>query len=301
VADAWGRPSGLFGARTQAARAGGWRALIGVALLGLLLVAAGCGTRRGAAGRRAASDPNVVVVYVSCGLASVIEAARVKFEAENKGRFVEIETGEPLALMRKLQEGAKADVFVCLGEAEIGALERDGILEKSSRGEIGKYSLVLATPSAKPAIADCQDLDSPKVEAVVMPAPGFDSLGTYAKRELERLKLWLPIQSKLHVHDTPLKALQALAAGKADVGVLFDPCPLLNMADKVPAHSVTQGPALSQKNAKPTAITIGVHKRSPKALLAHHFATLLGSERMKPDLAAAGVPMEAQESGEPGP
>jgi molybdate transport system substrate-binding protein len=272
--------------------------LVSLVLLAAALLA-GCAQRR-APRQRAASDPNVVVIYAACGLGPALEAVRAKFETENPGKSVQIEADEPLTLMRKLEEGEKADIFIALGDSEIGVLEREGILNPSTRRDLGEYRVVLATPAGKPALSDCRELTSPNVKRMVMPTAGFASLGSYAKRDLERLKLWLPIQPKLQLQDTPLKALRALAEGKADAGVIFDPCPVLRIPGKVAAGSVRAGAQLSQEGAKPVTIKLGLHRQSSRTQLAQHFVSLLRSERAKADLAAAGVPMgtEGSESGE---
>jgi molybdate transport system substrate-binding protein len=280
-------------------RGGLTRALV-LGLLGSLMLA-GCARTKPSTSQAPAAEPNVLVAYTSCALVPAIEGVRARFEAANPGKTVKIEGGEPVALVHKLEGGASADLFICLGRSEFGLLEREGLLESSSRRELGNYKIVLAIPEKKPPLASAKDLTSARVRSIVMAAPGVTSLGTDGKHALDRLGLWSHLQDKLVLRATPLEAAQSLAKGEADAGILYDPCPLLGLPEKIPPHAVTLGPSLSAPGERPVCIEIGVQKRSQKWGLAQQFIAFLRGPQARADLAAAGIPVEEKPGGEPAP
>jgi molybdate transport system substrate-binding protein len=265
-------------------------------LLASLMLASGCGWETGgAAGRRVRRNPNVLVVYAACGLAPVVEVAQARFEADNRGKSVRVTVGEPSVLAREIAEGAVPDVFICLGDAEIGLLEREGLMDASTAKTVGYYRLVIATPGASPPpIAGYQYLTSPEAKRVVIAAPGTTSAGTYAKAALERMGLWDALQEKLMVRATPREVVETLARGEAEAGLILDPCPLLSTPDAVPAGSVQVAASLTPDPDRFIRAHIGIHKRSPNALLAGRFVRLLTSDELQPELAAAGLPTDSE-------
>jgi molybdate transport system substrate-binding protein len=249
--------------------------LIGIALL------SGCAREGAFRGRRVTRDPNAIVVFAACAMAPAVEAAAARFEEENPGRSVAMETGEPEALMREIADGAVPDIFICLGDAEISFLEREGLLDPSLHQSVGEFSLVVAVPREREGtITTYRDLTSSEVRRVAMAAPGSTSLGTDGKKALERLGLWEDLQDKLVLTETPRAAVEALAEGEADVGVIVDPCPLLTFVETELRESVIPAAALAQESERAVRVHIGTHKRSPNALLAQRLVRVLTQEEL---------------------
>ena len=276
----------------EARRAG--RALA-LALLGALC-AGGCARHGGRKQEVVSRDPNVLVAYVACSLVPAMEVAGDRFEAENAGKSVKIEGDEPLKLVARIEKGEAPDVLVCLGEAEIGVLEREGLLDRASRQAIGSMELAIAVPASSAiAIASFRDLASRRVGSVTMPPPGITSLGTDGKEALEREGIWGKLQEKLVLQKAPLAALKMLAEGKADSGVIYDPCPRLALPDEIPPDSVKVAARLPGGEGRALRVYAVAHKRSPNALLGQRFLRLLNSKEMRPALAEAGLPGAGEE------
>jgi molybdate transport system substrate-binding protein len=263
-------------------------------LLGVLVLAAGCARARKPAQSAASGDANTLTAYVACALVPVIESAAAKFTAANPGKRLKIESGEPAALVQKIEGGATPDLFICIGESEFGMLERDGLFDGSMRRSIGSLTLTLARPASSPPIAKPEDLASDSIKSIAIPLSGVTSLGTEAKHALERLGLWSKAQNKLALRRSGSEALSALAKGEASVGVIYDPCPLLKLPGKVDAKSIALGPSIGYPSERPASVQLGIHRSSPRTALAQEFIGFVRSSAMKADLAAAGIPVSAE-------
>jgi ABC-type molybdate transport system substrate-binding protein len=221
-------------------------------------------------------DPNHLVVYCSCALLPLVEAAREEFISANPTKSLEIASDDPRGLVQRLSDGEVPDIFVCLGETEIGDLERDGHLDRGSRRSFGMLVPVIAVPQGNPAaVGSPDDLLLERVKRIAIAAPGMTSMGTDAKHELERAQLWSRLQDKLAVKTTSVAVLEAISAGEVEAGIVYDPCPRLNVGEDIPLDSLLPATPLAAAADRPARIYAEVHKRSPNALLAQRFLRIL--------------------------
>jgi ABC-type molybdate transport system substrate-binding protein len=272
------------------------RRMLALTTFAIILVA-GCGRetvpRRGPVKR----DPNLLVVYCSCALLPLVEAARDEFISANPTKSLEITSGEPLSLAQRLRDGEVPDIFICLGETEIGVLEREGHLDRSSRRSSGTLVPVIVVPQGNPAqITGPDDLLLERVRTIAVAAPGMTSIGTDAKHELERAELWSKLQDKLSVKKTALEALQAVSAGDADAAFIYDPCPRLALGDDIPPDSLSAVTPLAVAADRPGRIYAEIHKRSPNGLLAQRFLRILEDRGLTgPEAEAPETPVETEQ------
>jgi len=265
-----------------------WKTLA-PALVGAVVLVAGCARPMSPGRQPAPGDPNVLTVYVACAFVPAVEAVRGKFEAANAGKSVKVDGGAPDTLVKKIEDGATPDVLILLGEAEFGLLEREGFMDPSLRKGVGAFKAVLATPASKPAVSGISALTSDAVKSIAMPTSGTTSLGTDAEHSLARLGVWTKIQNKLVIHPRQSDTMAVLAKGEADVGVMYDPCPYLRLEGKVPTGSVKPGGALNQSSTRVTRLQMGIHKKSPRAGLARRFIEFVSSNESQVDLAAGSA------------
>ncbi len=260
-------------------------ALLGVALVG------GCARDSTDPNAPVSRDPNVIVAYVACGIAPAIQIAKESFEAANTGKSVRMEVGQPPELVARIEQGAVPDIIICPGDSEIGMLERARLLDPAAGATIGYCRVAIATPTARPvSLSHPEDLAGDEVESIAMATPGINSIGTDGKHALERIGVWDRVQNKLVLFSTPLEAVTAVAEGEADVGIIFDPCPVLQLPDLVPPDSVTVVATLSPGEQRSVKIRLGVHRRSPNQLLVRRFVEVINSEELRPELAEVGLP-----------
>ncbi len=239
---------------------------------------AGCSGPAGPSAKKVKRDPNLLLIYTACSLAPTVEAARDQFVAANAGKSVEIQTADPQALMKRIEEGEVPDILVCVGDAEIGMMERAGYLDGGSRTAIGALRLAIAVPRGNPAqISTPSDLASDRIRTIAMSTPGVTSLGANGKHELERSGLWDKIQAKLLLQETADSALEKLAKGEVQAAIIYDPCPRL-AASEGPGKALEIACSLSTAEEPVSRAYAVVHKRSPNALLAQRLLRILAEQ-----------------------
>jgi len=243
-------------------------------------------------------DRNVVVVYAACALLPTIEAAAERFQVARAGKSVEIKIGAPGELAELIERGHVPDLLVCIGDAEIGMLEREGLMARTPVEAPMEFRLVIAVPAEVETlrIRSYRDLVSRRVQTVAMPSPGITSLGSDAAEALKRLEVWDELQERLKITETPLEALELAAAGEVDAVIIYQPCLALALASRLSPDSIVVVSPLEPDSERRTSIHAGVHKSSPNAPLAKLFLRYLklGSGTAE-EAEGAGEAEEAEE------
>jgi ABC-type molybdate transport system substrate-binding protein len=81
-----------------------------------------------------------------------------------------------------------------------------------------------------------------------------------------------------------------------DAGIIYDPCPLLQSSDWVPADSLVVAVPLEPESNRQVRIHAALHKRSPNPALARQFMAVLMSADLGPGEAAAPPAEEEAET-----
>jgi molybdate transport system substrate-binding protein len=264
----------------------------------LLVVAAGCASKPEPGKARVKRDPNLLVIYAACSLKPTLESAQAEFSARNSGKSVDLDFDEPAKLAKRIESGAVPDIVVFPGEAEIRALEAEGLLDGASRQAFGTMRLAIMVPKGNPAhIRQPQDLLNQRVKTIAIGVPGLTSVGTGAKSELERRKLWARLQEKLSYKPTPLETLKALSKGQADAAVLFEPCLRLGVGGDIAADSVEVVSVLTAEGEREERIFAVEHRESPNRLLAQRFFSVLSDQQHAAPAPVANGPSPQREKG----
>jgi ABC-type molybdate transport system substrate-binding protein len=244
-------------------------------------------------------DPNLLVVYGVCALEQMLESARQEFERESSGKSANLTILQPAEIVARIEGGDVPDLVVLVGEAELTQLEQGGFLDRGSRQSMGGLALAIAAPRGNPSgVRGPEDLARVRLGGISTALAGMTSLGTSAKRELERTGLWDSLQEKLTVTVTSFDTLRAVADGEAEAGILYDPCPRLLTGNEFPPEAVEFVSPLTASGAnRVTRIHAEAHKRSPNALLAQRFLRLLMAQEVTSSApATAEVPEDEAEA-----
>jgi len=245
-----------------------------------LVIAAGCASKPEPGKAKVNRDPNLLVIYGACSLKPTLESAQAEFSTRNSGKSVDLDLDEPAKLAKRIESGAVPDIVVFLGDAEIGALEGEGLLDSASRQAFGAMRVAIMVPKGNPAqIRQPEDLRNRRVKTIAIPTPGLTSAGTDAKRELERRRLWANLQERMSFKPTPLEALRAVSKGEADAAVLYEPCLRLAVGGDIAADSVEVASVLTSQGEREARIYAVEHKDSPNRLLSQRFFSVLSDQQ----------------------
>jgi molybdate transport system substrate-binding protein len=125
-------------------------------------------------------------------------------------------------LAMQIREGAPVDVFVSADELRMDALDRAGLIVRSTRRSILSNVLVVVVPiDSRLAIPSVQTLNTPAVGRLAVADPQRVPAGTYAMRYLERLRLWEGIAPKTIPTENVRATLAAVESGNVDAGIVY--------------------------------------------------------------------------------
>jgi molybdate transport system substrate-binding protein len=209
-----------------------------------------------------------LTVFAAASLSDALQALAPAYTAET-GDTLRFSFGASNILARQLQAGAPADVFFSADEARMDQLARADLLLPETRRTLLSNTLVLIVPAEDGlALAAPADLATPRVTRLALAEPHTVPAGLYAKAWLEQLGLWPALQPKVIPTENVRACLATVAAGNAEVGIVYRSDALSSPSVKI-AYEVprAEGPAI--------AYPIAVLRRSPEALAAARFCAYL--------------------------
>lgn len=204
-------------------------------VLPAIILAAGCG-KSGTGSSPAGAIPankmqaakssltGEVLIWVPCGIAGPYGEIKKLFEERNPGLKVTQEMANIDVQTKKLADGKGApDCWISLGDRELQTVAAKGMID----GEpvtYGYNSIAFLVTKDNPSGLDAvEGLTNPKIKTIALPTED-NSSGYYGKQAFVKSGVWDKIQDKLWITEEPSMVKTQLAAGKADVGVVYYPC-----------------------------------------------------------------------------
>lgn len=179
------------------------------------LLAASCG------GGPEGGGQTTLLVSAAVSLTEALESIARQYEAASRVK-IRLNNGPSNALARQIIEGAAVDVFISADETQMDLVARADRLEPGTRVDLVSNRLVLVVPRRTAGgISGPADLLSPQVRRVALGDPQGVPVGVYARRYLESIELWTPLQSRLVPMSSARAVLSAVAGGDADAGFVY--------------------------------------------------------------------------------
>lgn len=181
----------------------------------------------------------VLALVAACGIGDVARAQELTFSVaismkdatEDLGRrFTQNHPGVVLRynfgasgeLQKQIEAGAPIDLFVSAAQRQMDELAKKGLIVAGSRRVFARNVLTVIKPAdstidvAKPA-----DLADPRVSRIVIGNPKTVPVGQYAEESLRALGLWDKLQPKLVLAENVRQALDYVARGEVDAGIVY--------------------------------------------------------------------------------
>ena len=186
------------------------RLIAGVALLGVLLTVA------------PRSDAQEVTISAAISTKEAVEELGRAFMAARAGVTLRYNFGSSGELQKQIEAGAPVDLFISAAQRQMDELEQKGLVVAGSRRVFARNALTVIKPAdSKIDISKPTDLLDPRVTKIVIGNPKTVPAGQYAEESLRTLGVWERLQRKLVFAENVRQALDYVARGEVDAGLVY--------------------------------------------------------------------------------
>jgi molybdate transport system substrate-binding protein len=162
-----------------------------------------------------------ITVFAASSLTDGLQEIARAYQSRT-GDKIEFNFAGSSLLARQIEEGAPTDIFFSADEAKMDALEKMGLIEKSTRRSRLSNSLVIVVAADSPqAIQSPRDLTGEKIQHVALADPQSVPAGIYAREYLRKIHLWDAIAPKVVPMANVRAALAAVESGDAEAGIVY--------------------------------------------------------------------------------
>ncbi|MCL5291318.1 MAG: molybdate ABC transporter substrate-binding protein [Actinobacteria bacterium] len=201
---------------------------IWIACLFLFVLASGCPQalqNKSAKATKTAKvfkEPVELNVWAAASLKDVLQALAPGFEKREKAKLV-FNFAASGDLQVQIEQGAPADIFISASMKQMDALEKEGLIDKSSRSNLLGNELVIVVPIASAAsLTSVGGLrDAPGLDKIAIGDPQVVPAGKYARMTLETGGLWEALQSRLVLAKDVRQVLSYVETGNVDAGFVY--------------------------------------------------------------------------------
>ncbi|MFI5304713.1 MAG: molybdate ABC transporter substrate-binding protein [Nitrospiria bacterium] len=125
-------------------------------------------------------------------------------------------------LMRQIEQGAPADVFISASPNEMNELESKNLLVNSTRRDLLKNEVVLIIPAGSGrSFKSFRDLNDPSIQRIAIGDPEFVPCGRYTRQIMVNLGLWESLKPRLIFGADVRQVLEYVSRDEVDAGVVF--------------------------------------------------------------------------------
>lgn len=158
-------------------------------------------------------------VSAASSLTDALKEIAAAYEAKG-GPHIVFNFAASNVLARQIEEGAPVDIFFSADDAQMDRLEKEGLVESSSRRELLANTLVIVAPvDSTLSLKTAADLKL--VKRIAVGDPKFVPVGVYTRSYLEKLDLWKQLEEKIVPAENVRAGLAVVESGNADVAFVY--------------------------------------------------------------------------------
>lgn len=219
-------------------------------------------------------DAGEILVSAAASLTDSLREAGRRHEKRSGDKIV-FNFGASSELVRQVEEGAPADLFLSADLEKMDALERKGFIESDTRINLLSNQLVIvAARDFPPAATSRSLLTGPDIKRIAVAEPETVPAGIYAKAFLRRQGVWGAVKRKIIPVANVRAVLATVESDDADAGFVYKTDALISKRAKIVfTVPVREGP--------PIVYPAAVVKGSRAARTARNFLAFLGSEEAR--------------------
>jgi molybdate transport system substrate-binding protein len=200
----------------------------------------------------------------------VTEELGRRFMQRHPGITLRYNFGASGDLQKQIEAGAPIDLFISAAARQMDELERKGLIVAASRRAFARTVLTVIKPAdSRVDIAKPADLLDARVGRIVVGNPRTVPVGQYAEESLRALGLWEKIQPKLVFAENVRQALDYVARGEVDAGIVY------TTDAAVRGREVREAFRPAEDTYRPVTYPVAVVKDSRQPALASAFIDLL--------------------------
>lgn len=192
-------------------------------MLSMLILTAGC--KSGEDEKKTAESPAAaekeLTVSIAASTKNAIDEIVAKYEAENPGVKIKINSGGSGTLEQQITGGAPVDIFLSASKKNMDNLEEKGFLLEGTRQDLLKNSLVLiGSNDIKEKIKNIEGLKAGGVK-IALGELNTVPAGKYAKQAFEKLGMWTEIEKEAIYQKDVTAVLTIVDSGEIETGVVY--------------------------------------------------------------------------------
>lgn len=162
-----------------------------------------------------------LVVSAAASLTNALRETGRLFEAGHPPHKVALNFASSDVLLSQIVRGAPVDVFAAADAESMDRAEKQGLLAAGTRRVLARNKLVLIAPAGAGAVDDLEALERAAVRRIAIGNPASVPAGRYAREALQAAGLWPGIAGKLVFAQNVRQALDYVARGEADAGIVY--------------------------------------------------------------------------------
>lgn len=219
-----------------------------------------------------------MTVSGAASLANAFDELKQVFEKTHPGLTINTNYAASNPLLRQIVDGAPVDVFASADQETMDKAAEAKVIDPATRRTFAKNDLVLIVPKGHEKPKELADLL--KMERVAIGNPDSVPAGRYSRAALQKAGLWDKLQSKFINATSVRQALDYVARGEVDAGLVYA-TDAKQMQDKVDVALIVTG-------HDPVTYPVAVAVTGKNAKAGHEFLDFVLSDEGQAILAKYG-------------
>ncbi|GIN22329.1 MAG TPA: molybdate ABC transporter substrate-binding protein [Bacillus bacterium] len=165
-----------------------------------------------------------LTVSAAVSLTDALEEIKEMYEKEHPVELT-FNLGGSGTLAQQIQQGAPVDIFISANQEWMDTLEKDDLVDTSTREDVTGNKIVLITGAdSKIGYKSIDEISAADVDQIAIGNPESVPAGQYSEEILHNLKKWdeLEKEKKLVMAKDVRQVLTYVETGNADIGLVYE-------------------------------------------------------------------------------
>ncbi len=228
------------------------------------------------------SDHPEVVVFAAISLRDALTSAVERFQATHPGRRIIVNSAASGILVRQIELGAPADLFLSASPVEMDRLEKSLALTPGSRATFASNRLMVAVAPGVAPPRSFRELGDRRFDRIAIGNPRTVPAGMYARQALRAAGIDSLVSSRLILAESVRQVLRYVTRGEVAAGLVY------RTEVRLAGEGVTPGPEAPAGSHDAILYQGAVPAGAPHPGDAREFLRFLLSEEGRSSLAGFG-------------